>query len=317
MRNARAVDALLEVGLQAIDPAVVVLWLTDPDTTAHVHGIGSPVTVEALKTLDGEIGRLLDGLDASKAGDRFNVWATSDHGFSTYTGGVNLDALLKPFLPAAPPGGPPGIVAGGGAIYVRDRDAARIAGIVRALQGTPGVGAVFTRAARTGDLDGRLPGTLSFDSVRWSHARSADILFSPDWTDATNSHGYAGASASDGVAGHGSSSPYDIHNVLLAAGPDLKERAVVRAPTGNVDFAPSFLFALGLPVPPSMRGRLLDEAFKTGPGPSSLHVQPVRHMVRTPDGSYELTAIFSTVESGGRRHSYLDRTIVRRSPPRP
>ncbi len=78
-RNRRIVDALLDVGLPAVDPAVTVLWLSDPDTTAHAHGIGHPLTVEALFRLDAEIALVATGPDL-KAGVRI----------ATPTGNVDL-----------------------------------------------------------------------------------------------------------------------------------------------------------------------------------------------------------------------------------
>ena len=134
--------------------------------------------------------------------------------------------MLKPY--AGPlPDGSPRIVADGGAIYVRDDDQATVSAIVAALQRTPGVGAIFTRANARQLLDGGVPGTLSFDAVRWDHDRSAQILFSPDWTDGENAHGLRGMVSSGGVAGHGSASPWDVHNTLIAAGPDLKEGVTI------------------------------------------------------------------------------------------
>ena len=57
-----------------------------------------------------------------------------------------------------------------------------------------------------------------------------------------------------GVAGHGSSSPYDVHNTLIAAGPDLREHAVSDVPTGNADLAPTLLTADG-PARPAVDDR--------------------------------------------------------------
>src|SRR5206468_179207 len=158
-------------------------------------------------------------------------------------------------------------------VYVRDRDRTVISSIVRELQAMPGIGAVFTPAAEPGGLHGRESGTISYDAIEWNHSRAADILFSPDWTDQKNAYGYAGTTATGGVAGHGSSSPYDIHNVLVAAGPNLKRGAVVTTPTGTVDFAPTFLHLLGVEIPPSMEGRVLSEALD-GSGSAGLDVQP-------------------------------------------
>ena len=243
-----AVDAFLQVGVPRVDPSVTVMWLSDLDTAAHDNGIGAPATVATLKRVDDNIGRIQDGLKAARLLDDYDIWVSSDHGFSTYTGAPDVASILKPYARALPDGSPR-IVAGGGAIYVRDGDESAIAGLVSALQHTPKVGAIFTRAKTSGSFEGRTPGTLSFDAVRWQHERSAQILFSPDWTDDQNAYGWRGTSASSGTAGHGSSSPWDIHNTLIAAGPDLKNGEVVAVPSANVDFAPTFLTLLGISVP--------------------------------------------------------------------
>ena len=290
-RNRYVVDAFLEVGLARVDPAVTVLWLSDPDTTAHANGIGHPTSVAALRAVDEEIGRIQDGLRAADLLHAFNIWVTSDHGFSTHTGAVDLDALLEPFAGELPDGSPR-IVADSGAIYVRDGDTDTVARIVEALQDSERVGAIFTR-------DARAPGTLAFDAARWDHARSAAILYSPAWTDAENEHGYRGTSASGGAAGHGSTSPYDIRNTLVAAGPALRSGIQVTLPTSNVDFAPTFLYLLRLSAAPTMAGRPLTEALRDGP---ELQAEPRSAEIarETPDGRYRAVARSTVVF--GRRH---------------
>jgi predicted AlkP superfamily pyrophosphatase or phosphodiesterase len=315
-RNRRAVDAFLQIGLPRIDPSVTLMWINDPDGTAHAHGVGHPVTLEALKRVDGEIKRVQDGLAAAGLLDRYDIWVTSDHGFSTSTPAANIGSLTKPFEGTLADG-TPRIVTAGGAVYVRDHDREAISGIVNALQRTDGVGAIFTPATAPGTLDGRVPGTLSFDAIRWTHERSADILFSPDWTDAKNAHGFAGMTASGGVANHGSSSPFDVHNVLIAAGPDLKDRTVVEAPSGNVDFAPTFLRLIGASIPRSMEGRVLEEALRGGPNPASLTVHSSQQNVKNASGAYSLTAFFSTVASSRGSYRYFDYTKVDRRPVTP
>lgn len=312
-RDRRAVDAFLQIGLPQVDPWVTLMWLSDPDTTAHKHGIGHPITIEALKRADAEIKRLQDGLAAAGLLARCDIWVTSDHGFTTRKPGANLAALLEPFAGTLADG-PARVVSGGGAIYVRDHDREAIGSIVRALQRTDGIGAIFTPAVAPGSLDGRLEGTVSFDAIRWTHARSADILFSPDWTDERNAYGFPGITASGGVAGHGSTSAFDVHNVMIAAGPDIEPHVTIATPTGNVDFAPTFLRLAGVAVPGSMDGRVLEEALRGGPDPSGLRVESTTHTVKTADGVYTLTAFFSTVESGRGRHRYFDCTKVERRP---
>ena len=126
-----------------------------------------------------------------------------------------------------------------------------------------------------------------------------------------NSYGFAGTVTTGGVAGHGSSSPFDIHNTLVAAGPDLKHGTVIRTPSANVDFAPTFLKLLGLDAPRSMQGRPLSEAFVIG-GDNTSSVRATQRTERTADGTYVLDAFFSTVQTGRGSYRYFDRTRVTR-----
>jgi arylsulfatase A-like enzyme len=312
-RNSRAVNAFLKIGLPSVDPAVTVLWLSDPDTTAHALGMGHPTTIEALRRLDREVLNIQEGLRAAGLFDRYNIWVTSDHGFATYTGAPDVRALLKPFAGTLSDGSPR-IAYGETAIYVRDGNRQIVRQVVRALQSTAGIGAIFTQPDRRGSLIGSVEGTLSFDVARGGHARTGDILYSPDWTDAKNAYGIAGTSASNGVAGHSSSSPFEIHNTLIAAGPDLKQQSTVSVPSGNVDFAPTFLHMLGLQIPSSMQGRPLVEALRLPvAGQPAASVGKSQQMVQTSDRTYSQTAFFSMVRVGSNEYRYLDYTKVTRA----
>jgi arylsulfatase A-like enzyme len=307
-QNQYAIDAYLKLGLNEIHPDVTFMWLNDPDGTAHAKGIGDEVTLKSLALVDAGIGRIEDTLQARGLLAHTNIIVTSDHGFSTHTHGLRLAEFVEPFAkPMAD--GSKDIVVAEGAIYLRSgRDPARVAAIVAALQKRPEVGAIFTRSAGNGAVEGTVPGTLSFDIARWNHARAGDILVSASWTHEKNSNGFAGATTEGGVAGHGSSSPYDIHNTLIAAGPSFRERAVSNVPTANVDIAPTLLHLLGMKPAASMTGRVIEEALRDGPAASTVRVGQVLETVKTSDGAYELTAHISV--AAGRR--YLDFTDVKR-----
>jgi predicted AlkP superfamily pyrophosphatase or phosphodiesterase len=307
-----AVDAFLKVGIPRVDPSVTVMWLSDLDSTAHSKGVGAPDTTTVLRQVDSEIGRIEEGLKTAGLFDSYDIWVTSDHGFSTHTGAIDLNALLKPFARSLDDGSPR-LVTNGNAIYVRDGDPVAISGITAALQKTPGVGAVFTRESLADSDEGSVAGTLSFHSVHWDHERSAQIMFSPDWSDQPNAYAMRGTVAAGGVAGHGSSSPWDVHNTLIAAGPDLIPGRTFDTPSANVDFTPTFLRLLGLPIPPSVQGRPLEEALVHGSGPEAA-VQRTEHTVTSGDGSYAVTANFSTVNAGGTAYRYFDGTSVKRRP---
>jgi len=306
-QNQRAIDAYLKVGLDTIHPDVTMMWLNDPDGSAHENGIGASITRTSLSLVDGGIGRIEDTLRAKGLLDRTNIIVTSDHGFSTHTGEFKLESLVEPFARTMADG-TKDIVVAEGAIYLRAGDPARVNAIVAALQRQPEVGAIFTRSAVNGGREGIVPGTLSFDLARWNHRRSGDILVSANWTDKTNAAGFRGTTTQTGIAGHGSSSPFDIHNTLIAAGPDFRERATSDAPTSNVDIAPTLLRLLGLPAAPSMTGRVIEEGLRMGrPAPA---VTRSIETVKTPDGSYVLTARISSVAG----YRYLDSTSVTRTP---
>jgi predicted AlkP superfamily pyrophosphatase or phosphodiesterase len=298
-RNRRAIDAYLKIGLDDIHPDVTLMWINDPDGTAHAKGIGEPLTKKSLSLVDAGIGRIEDRLRQRGLLDSTNILVTSDHGFSTETGGLDLDAAVAPFARKLDDGSDD-IVVAEGAIYIRSRDEdrqARIAAIVSALQKRPEVGAIFTR-------DG-MNGTLPFSVARWDHKRSGDILVSANWTDKKNEFGYKGTTTQKGVAGHGSSSPYDIHNTLIAAGPDFREHATSAVATANVDIAPTLLRLLGIAAPPTMSGRVIEEGLRGGSAPPRSERDEV---ARSADGSYIVRAHLSVVGSS----RYLDYTEVKR-----
>jgi arylsulfatase A-like enzyme len=307
-QNQYAIDAYLKLGLEELRPDVTLMWLNDPDGTAHAKGMGADLTRRSLALVDAGIGRIEDALRAKGLLDHTNIIVTSDHGFSTHTGTLRLQELVAPFAKRLNDGAND-IVVAEGAIYLRQgSDRGRVAAIVAELQRRPEVGAIFTRAAGNTGAAGAVPGTLSFETARWNHARAGDILVSANWTDDANEGGYRGTTTQGGVAGHGASSPYDIHNTLIAAGPDFRERAASDVPTGNVDIAPTLLHLLGVPAPQTMTGRVIHEGLRNGPSPSAIPVQQLSETVRTPDSAYELTARYSI--AAGRR--YLDWTAVRR-----
>lgn len=310
-QNQYAIDAYLKVGLGDVHPDVTFLWLNDPDGTAHSKGIGSELTMKSLALVDAGIGRIEDTLRQRGLLDRTNIIVTSDHGFSTHNGHLRLAALVDPFAkPMAD--GSKDIVVSEGAIYLRSgNDPERVAAIVAALQKRPEVGAIFTRPAASGGKEGVVPGTLSFDVARWNHPRAGEILVSANWNGDKNDAGFAGKTTDGGVAGHGTSSPYDIHNTLMAAGPDFREHASSEVPTANVDIAPTLLYLLGMKPASTMTGRVIEEALRNGPSIASIRVDHEAEAVKTPDGSYELTAHISKAAG----HAYLDFTEVKRSAP--
>jgi hypothetical protein len=113
---------------------------------------------------------------------------------------------------------------------------------------------IFSRAA--------LEGTFPLEQVRVNSADAPDLLVSMKWSADTNRYGAPGLFISDSKkkGSHGSLSPFDMHNTLVAAGPDFKTGFRDQLPTGNADLAPTILWILGIPPPQPMDGRVLSEA---------------------------------------------------------
>lgn len=295
-RNAYATNAYIQFGLKGSKPKVTYIWLTDPDHTAHGNGMGDPITNESIRLADRQLGRIIAAHKEASA--NVNVFVTSDHGFSTHNGGYNpVGPLIKAGIKRSPSSDE--VIFAGGAVYVRDGNASEVAEV---LMADANIGAIFSPAKSPGSHEGVVPGTLTYELIHWNHPRSGDLLVGPQWSNDVNEHGYAGSTTFGGTAGHGSASPWDIHNTLVAFGPDIKENVRSAIPTGNVDIAPTMAYLAGLDDYHEMDGRPLTELLRTGPALSEIPVESKTYSTANNDKSYRLTAQISIVE--GKR--YLD-----------
>lgn len=303
------VDVYLQYVVEILQPDVTILWIGNLDGASHAYGVGSPSALEALTTVDAEIARIETTLLTSERVSGVNLLVASDHGFSSHTGELDLDSLLEPHRGALE-NGSPDIVRAGTAIYIRDSDLDKRDAIVNDLLTVAGHGAIFTPARGQDTVEGIVPGTFSQTLIGWNHARAADILISPAWTSAINEYGYAGTTSQKGIAGHGSASPFDIHAVLIAAGPDFREGLVLDTPTANVDLAPTLLYLLALGMPDSMEGRVITEALREGPTPSTVQTETRHHSfeLELASGPYAASAQVSTLGE----YVYLDHAEVQR-----
>jgi hypothetical protein len=136
--------------------------------------------------------------------------------------------------------------------------------VVTFLQKREEVGAIFVNSAY-----GALNGTLPMPMVHLeATGRAPDIIISYDFDEAAMVAGmpgieYESMSTSSNRGMHGSFGPRDVHNTLIAAGPDFKTALVDTLPSGNVDVAPTIaqIFSLSLP---GANGRPLLEALSSG-----------------------------------------------------
>lgn len=167
-------------------------------------------------------------------------------------------------VPAALPRGALVLASNGGTeyLYQPEHDAALVKRAVRFLQSREYIGAIFV-ARRYGDI----PGTLPAEDVHLENAaRGPDIIISYAWDADAVIQGFRGteyASQANERGEHGSFSPIDVHNTLVAAGPGFHPQFSDPLPSGNVDVAPTIARLLGLSLPKA-QGRVLHEAL-TGP----------------------------------------------------
>lgn len=304
-------DALIKYGLTLDGPMVSAIWFSDPDGTAHSDGIGAATSMESIRSVDAQFGRILSTLKEKSLDQNFNIIISADHGFITNVGKEGItEFLIEQGLKKDKESDDVLVI--GGAIYVKDHDAAAMKKIVSALQAQEWIGAIFTRGKKAGDLKGAVEGTLSFESIHWDHPeRSADILVDENWDDRKNDKGYAGTSFSQGVAGHGGLSPYEVHIALLAAGPSFKKSFESELPTSNVDIAPTILAIHNLAIPASMTGRVMNELLteKNDGKKLASKKETITTSAAFPGGTYTLTLERSVVG----KYEYVDFSKVVRT----
>jgi arylsulfatase A-like enzyme len=120
--------------------------------------------------------------------------------------------------------------------------------LVRVLQSRPEFDVILVDS-RYGAVPGTLPlSALSLEGPAHHH-RNPDVAVSMTYHAHTSVQGLQGIGYQTGSArsGHGSLSPADIHNVLIARGPDFKEHYIDPLPTGNVDVPVTIAAILKIP----------------------------------------------------------------------
>jgi arylsulfatase A-like enzyme len=317
---------LLEYVVPELAPDVVIDWFTEPDHTQHAFGVGSPQALAALRTVDREIGTILETLDRLDLRSRTNLFVLSDHGVTCNAGTVDIARVLIESGLKDGPGSDDVVVAGGGPsaqIHVRDHDPERIRRIVRLLQDQPWIGVVFTSPRSPASpvaVGGPAPtegagwvdGTFSLDLAHASNAqRGCDILFTLTWSDEPNEFGVPGTEVTTTTAGahamhsgHGGLSPWAMRTTFFGVGPDLRTASVAALPAAQVDLVPTILHLKGIGVPAAVQGRVLREALRSAPDDTTPPVDGGSRTLttQTSGGRYAASVRISTVGA----HRYLD-----------
>jgi arylsulfatase A-like enzyme len=248
-------------------PRVALIWSSEPDKSQHDAGVGSELSNQAVKEADEQFDKLMRWLEATGLVRETDVMVVSDHGYSTITEAINVEALLREA--GFPTGDRPGGVAvannGGSALlYTHEQDRGTAESLAEWLMAQPWCGPVVASDA-VGDIPGTLPAFLVGDQG----PRAPDITMSFQWNGVPNAAGYAGhvysTGGQSGQGQHGSMSRQELRNVLFGWGPSFKRSCTVLAPSGNIDLAPTVLRILGIDSPVLMDGRVLEEALVGGP----------------------------------------------------
>lgn len=155
------------------------------------------------------------------------------------------------------------IAANGGSdyLYVPNKNLNMVKEIVSFLQSREEFGAIFVD-----DDYGTINGTfkMSMVNLKENSGRNPDIIVSYNYNQNAIVQGLKGTEyeSMQGNRGmHGSFSPVDVHNTLIAQGPDFKSGVKDNLPSGNIDVAPTISYLLGLSLPDT-DGRVLYEALK-------------------------------------------------------
>jgi predicted AlkP superfamily pyrophosphatase or phosphodiesterase len=267
-------------------PALSVLWLGEPDLTQHESAPGAPAALAAIKSADENLAAVLSALDQRDARGRTDVFIVSDHGFSTIKRSVDLRRILndagftakieelriakdgnqsaggirdKTEFNDQPKPGDIMLAANGGSVlfYVVGHDKKLIRRLVEFLQQSDFAGVIFTKEP--------MEGTFGLTQALIQRGDAPDVVMAFRWTDLQNQFGVTGEIDADwqraaGKGTHATLSRFDLHNTLIAAGPDFKRGQTDDLPTGNVDLVPTILQILGIKVPHQMDGRILSEA---------------------------------------------------------
>ncbi len=297
----RGTRVLTEYVLAERDPAVALIWFSEPDSSNHRAGVGSTLSNRALASADEQLGRIIGAMERRGTLEETDVIAVSDHGYVTIEAVVDIEAELR--AAGFPGGGQPGgvlVAPNGGAalFYAHEADPATVARLAAWLASQPWCGAMLA-SERVGPIAGTLPASLAgIDGPR-----SPDLVMSFTWSSARNDAGFPGTSAASGgpvgAGTHGGMSRHELRNTLIARGPSFLRSTVVDTPTGNIDVSPTVLHILGLPGGEEMDGRVLHEALAgsdmpTGEPRSETHVAEL--------GDYRQQVTVSTLAGS----AYLD-----------
>ena len=246
-----ALDLALDYVIPKLAPAVLVIHLSEPDSTQHHQGAAGAVHREALTGVDRLFGAFLERFQAEH-----DDWAQtslllfSDHGVVATAGMIDLEAELAD-LTGRGESWQAAHSEGAALFYGESENTLRE--IVAFLRTKDWAGPLFSKDGE--GAEGALPGTMSLGLTGCGGPRAPDLLMGFQWGDgflrdenregALPGWGYSSVNNKGSGGTHGSCSPYELCNFLIAQGPAFPAGECVNAPTGNIDLAPTILSLMG------------------------------------------------------------------------
>ena len=298
------IDVLWKDGL----PAFSVLWLGEPDLTQHETAPGSPAALAAIKSDDENLATVLSALNDRKARETTDVFVVSDHGFSTIRHSIDLRKILNAagFVATAEFNGEPKpgdimLVGNGGSVlfYVIGHDVTVTRRLVEFLQQSDFAGVIFTKQL--------MEGTFALEQANLQNDHAPDVVMAFRWDDSKNQFGVAGMIDADwqraaGEGTHATLSRFDMHNTLIAAGPDFKRGKMNHLASGNIDLAPTILQILRIKPSQKMDGRSLSEAVTVAMPPREPETKTIEATKHFSSGTWRQSLQITRVGST----NYLD-----------
>ena len=269
-RCAWALDLAIDYVIPKLEPAVLVVHLSEPDSTQHHQGAAGAVHRQALEGVDRLFGAFREKFQREQDDWRqTNFLLFSDHGVVATAGMIDLEAELAD-LPGRGESWQVAHSEGAALFYAESENT--LLELVAFLRTKDWAGPLFSQG---GDgVEGNLPGTMSLGLAGCGGPRSPDLLMGFQWGDgllpgeeragALPGWGYSSVNNKGSGGTHGSCSPYELRNFLIACGPAFPAGARVDAPTGNIDLTPTILSLMGKEIPGNLDGETLTKTFREG-----------------------------------------------------
>jgi arylsulfatase A-like enzyme len=265
-QNAHATRVLTDILWRDDLPAYSLLWLSEPDLTQHEYSPGAELSMAAIRSSDRNLAAVLEALSKKNARETTDVLVVSDHGFSTIERGIDFPGELRAAgfdavaaFEQAPKAGQIMVVGNAGTIffYIAEHDRAVASRLIEWLQHSGYAGVIFARE--------KIEGAFPLESAHANTADAPDVMVALRWNAKPNRFGISGQILTDtsrgaGQGSHATLSEFDVHNTLIAAGPDFRRAMVDDLPSGNIDLAPTVLRILGVEPSHKFDGRVLSEA---------------------------------------------------------